>query len=282
MHPYNEAILETSPLDIKIAFHTRSEGYSPPHWHEALEILYPLNGESDIFIEGIPYHQKNKQLLVVDSNKVHSTQHKGNSAMFLCIHVTKKSLEWYFPRILDYHICCYPDMITDEMFPVYLSMCYCMKRITELYMTNTPTFLLESEGLILQVLSNLILHFATDSAPLLGDNDKLAMNRIREIIQYVETHFTEPVCLQDVANLLGIGKEYFCRFFKKNMGISFLNYVNEVRAAHIYHDLIHTDEPIQALMEKNGFTNQKLFNKTFKTLYGCTPSQIRKTQYTQK
>lgn len=282
MHPYNEAILGTSPLDIKIGFHTRSEGYSPLHWHEALEILYPLNGESDIFIEGTPYHQKNKQLLVVDSNKVHSTEHKGNSAMFLCIHITKKSLEWYFPKIQDYRVCCYPDMVTDELFPVYLSMCQCLKSVTELYMKNIPTFLLESEGLVLQVISNLILHFANDSVPLSGDTDKFAMNRIRDIIGYVEAHFTEPVCLQDVADLLGIGKEYFCRFFKKNMGISFLNYLNQVRAAHIYHDLIHTDDPVQVVMEKNGFTNQKLFNKTFKILYGCTPSQIRKTQPTQK
>lgn len=173
-------------------------------------------------------------------------------------------------------------MVTDELFPVYLSMCQCLKSVTELYMKNTPTFLLESEGLVLQVISNLILHFANDSVPLSGDTDKFAMNRIRDIIGYVEAHFTEPVCLQDVADLLGIGKEYFCRFFKKNMGISFLNYLNQVRAAHIYHDLIHTDDPVQVVMEKNGFTNQKLFNKTFKILYGCTPSQIRKTQPTQK
>ena len=64
--------------------------------------------------------------------------------------------------------------------------------------------------------------------------------------------------------------------FKKNMGISFLQYLNEVRAAHIYQDLIHTDEPVQVLMEKNGFTNQKLFNRVFKELYGCTPLQARK------
>ena len=137
---------------------------------------------------------------------------------------------------------------------------------------------MESEGLILQVIANLVLNFATDSAPLLGDNDKLAINRIRDVIRYVETNFTEPIYLQDVADTLGISKEYFCRFFKKNMGISFVNYVNEVRAAHIYQDLIHTDDPVQIIIEKNGFTNQKLFNKTFKTLYGCTPSQIRKTQ----
>ena len=276
MQPYNEIILETSPLNIKIAFYTRAGGYSPLHWHESLEILYPLNGESDIFIDGATYRQKSRQLLVVDSNKVHSTYHHGESAMFLCVHIDKKSLEWYFPKLQDYQIKCYPDSVLDSDFCEYMKMCNNLKRITELYITNSPTFLLESEGLILEILSKLITNFSIDSAPFIKDTDKLNMNRIREVLSYVEAHFSESISLQDASGLLGFGNEYFCRFFKKNMGISFLQYVNQVRAAHVYQDLIHTEEPIATLMEKNGFTNQKLFNQVFITLYGCPPSQIRK------
>jgi len=32
------------------------------------------------------------------------------------------------------------------------------------------------------------------------------------------------------------------------------------------------------IMEENGFTSQKLFNRTFKEIYGCTPSAVRKGQ----
>ena len=275
MHPYNEMISGTSPLNIKIAFYTKEGGYAPLHWHDFLEILYPLNGESDIMVEGITHRQKNKQPLVIDSGKIHSTHHYGKNAMFLCIHIAKENLEWYFPKIQDFQVHCYPDSIPDSVFPEYLKICDYLKQITELYITDSPTFLLESEGLVLETLSKLILNFSTDSSPLLKATDKLYLNRIREIIAYVESHFAEPISLQDGADLLGLGKEYFCRFFKKNMGISFLQYINQVRAAHIYQDLIHTDESILFLMEKNGFNNQKLFNHTFKTLYGCTPSQIR-------
>ena len=277
MQPYNEIIMDTSPLNIKLKFQTKTSGYSPLHWHDALEILYPLNGESDISIEGVTHHQKNKELLVVESKKIHRAYHYGGSAMFLCIHISKESLEWYLPKITHHEIFCCPDMVTDANFPKYFELCGFLKRITELYINDSPTFMLEAEGLILQTVAKLIQNFSTDSAPLLGETDKLAMNRIRSILQYVESHYTEPVSLQDAASLLGIGKEYFCRFFKKNMGISFLRYANHVRVSHIYQDLIHTDDPVQVLMEKNGFTNQKLFNRIFKSLYGCTPSQIRKS-----
>lgn len=49
------------------------------------------------------------------------------------------------------------------------------------------------------------------------------------VITYVEKHFREPVSLSDISDELGLGKECFCRFFKKNMGLSFLSYLNEVR-----------------------------------------------------
>lgn len=276
MHPYNEVILETSPLDIKISFFSNIEGRSPLHWHEELEILYPLNGESDILIDGHLHHQKNKQLLVVDSAKIHGTYHYGRDAMFLSVHISKKALEWYLPRIQDYQIVCYPESVTDQEFPAYLEMCSLLKKVTELYIMNSPTFLLESEGLILQLLSKLVAHYSIDSAPLLNDKDKWTAERIRSVLEYVEAHFTEPIALQEVADLLGIGNEYFCRFFKKNMGISFLQYVKEVRMAHVYQELIHTDAPVRVIMERNGFASQKLFNRTFKALYGCTPLQVRK------
>ena len=103
------------------------------------------------------------------------------------------------------------------------------------------------------------------------------LTRIREVITYVDENFRNPISLQDIADHMGLGKEYFCRFFKKNMEMSFLQYVNEVRVSHIYQDLIRTDTPISELAEENGFTNQKLFNRTFKKIYGCTPSAVRRT-----
>lgn len=95
------------------------------------------------------------------------------------------------------------------------------------------------------------------------------------MITYVEEHFREPISLSEGSSLLGLAKEYFCRFFKKNMGMSFLEYVNEVRLNHIYQELIYTDKSISVLMEENGFTNQKLFHRLFKKFYGCTPSEAR-------
>ena len=99
---------------------------------------------------------------------------------------------------------------------------------------------------------------------------------MEQIYQYAEHHHAEELTLQDGADLLGVSKEHFCRFFKENMGISFITYVNQVRIDHIYQDLIHTDDSILEITERHGFFNQKLFYRMFKERYDCTPVKLRK------
>ena len=286
--PYYETFQEISDLGIQLAYSTAPGGYHPLHWHEEIELLYQLNGEATIQIEGKKYQIPNKHLTVVDSGLVHSTYTYSDTSMFICAHISRKYMERYLPDIELYQIHCIPDDLTDEQFPEYRKICQMLEDLTRIYIEDASAFLMEAEGIIMQVLAHLIRHFSTHAASKVTATDRLTVDRIREIITYVEEHFAGQISLQDIADHLGLGKEYFCRFFKKNkeyfcrffkknMGMSFLQYVNEVRVSHIYQDLIQTDAPVYEIAEKNGFHNQKLFNRTFKNIYGCTPSSVRKT-----
>lgn len=264
---------------IYLSYSTAPGGYHPLHWHEEIELLYQLNGRSDIQIDGEKYQIQNKLLTVIDSRQVHSIHTYSDTSMFICVHISKKLIEKYIPDIDLYRIYCIPDDIPDSQFPEYLSVCRQMEALLRLYITDKPAWQMESEGIILQVLAQLIRHFSRKSAPDeigLSSADRTSFNRIRDVITYVEEHFREPISLQDIAGHLGLGREYFCRFFKKNMGMSFLRYLNEVRISHVYRDLEQTDAPIAEIAEKNGFHNQKLFNRTFREVYGCTPSAVRR------
>ena len=264
---------------IYLSYSTAPGGYHPLHWHEEIELLYQLNGRSDIQIDGEKYQIQNKLLTVIDSRQVHSIHTYSDTSMFICVHISKKLIEKYIPDIDLYRIYCIPDDIPDSQFPEYLSVCRQMEALLRLYITDKPAWQMESEGIILQVLAQLIRHFSRKSAPdeiVLSSADRTSFNRIRDVITYVEEHFREPISLQDIAGHLGLGREYFCRFFKKNMGMSFLRYLNEVRISHVYRDLEQTDAPIAEIAEKNGFLNQKLFNRTFREVYGCTPSAVRR------
>ena len=264
---------------IYLSYSTAPGGYHPLHWHEEIELLYQLNGRSDIQIDGKKYQIQNKLLTVINSRQVHSVHTYSDTSMFICVHISKKLIEKYIPDIDLYRIYCIPDDIPDSQFPEYLSVCRQMEDLLRLYITDKLAWQMESEGIILQVLAQLIRHFSRKSAPDeigLSSADRTSFNRIRDVITYVEEHFREPISLQDIAGHLSLGREYFCRFFKKNMGMSFLRYLNEVRVSHVYQDLEQTDAPIAEIAEKNGFHNQKLFNRTFREVYGCTPSAVRR------
>lgn len=277
MTDLNYEVIPKSPsTGISITYSTIPGGYFPLHWHEELEILYPLNGTADITIEGKTFQLVNKHMLIVESRKVHSTYTYDELSMFVCIHISRKHMRQYFPEIDSRQILCTPEYASDEQFPAYRSTCELLENLTRLYMEEPPTYRMEANGLVLQILSRLIRFFSVKLSSPCHTEEPLAMERIRSVITYVEEHFAEPVTLCDAAGLLGLGKEYFCRFFKKNMGMSFLNYLNEVRLAHAYDDLLNTNAPISEVMEANGLTNQKLFNSSFKALYGCTPSSVRR------
>lgn len=218
-----------------------------------------------------------KQVIVVDSRQIHSTHTSDTTAMFVCIHISKAKLLEYVPDAESLAIRCLPEDITEENFPVYLEICKLAGSLVQLYMENSPFFALESEGIILQMFARILRHFSVSILPEQSGQPLSSRERLREIIAYINDHYAEPLTLAEIAEHAGLTREYFCRFFKKNMGISFLDYVNEVRLSHIYHDLFHTDLPVSVLMERSGFVNQKLFNKSFKTRYGLTPSQARKT-----
>jgi AraC-like DNA-binding protein len=227
-------------------------------------------------VEGTSYHLGHRQMMVIETGKVHSTASGSDAYMFVCIHIAREQLKSYMPDIDLYQIDCPPIDINDDRFPEYLNICRMLADLTRIYMTDPPTAPMESEGLILLIYSHLLRHFSTKAIPENTVGNTLTKNRLREVISYVQKHYAEPISLQDAADLLGLNREYFCRFFKKNMGMSFLQYLMEVRLSHMYHDLEVTDKPISVLMEENGLYNQKLCNRAFKKLYGCTPSSVRK------
>mgnify|MGYP004503760527 FL=1 len=70
--------------------------------------------------------------------------------------------------------------------------------------------------------------------------------------------------------------KYFCRFFKKCMGTTFLEYQNDIRISHIYQDLVSTNDKISVILERHGFTNYKLFRKIFYEHFCATPTEVRK------
>ena len=102
--------------------------------------------------------------------------------------------------------------------------------------------------------------------------------RLKDVLRYVAKNDQEPIALKEAADIASLNQDYFCRMFKKCMGVTFLEYVNQVRINHIHEGLLATEDSITDILEHNGFTNYKVFSRMFKAQFGMTPRELRKLQ----
>ena len=248
---------------------------SPFHWHRAMELLFILNGKATVTMEGKKYRLKPLEFMVMDSAQVHDTVYAMPQTMGVCIHISKNYMRRYLPDIELMRFQCSLDSILPPQKESYTRLCELIKELTILYFRQTPSYQLRSKAVVLQILAELVEHFGNRVSESLSVSGLHKLTQLEQISQFVEEHHQEKITLQDGADELGLNKDYFCRFFKENMGISFIQYVNQVRVNHIYQDLLHTDGSIQEIMEHHGFFNQKLFYRMFKEIYDCTPVKLR-------
>ncbi len=274
---YHEALHPLGNLGIQVSMAALESPHMPMHWHEAMEILFCLNGEVTIHVDHEALTLSRNQLIVFDSREVHSIYSDSNLYMFLCIHVDKKQLSVYCPDLELYHIKCRPVPLDDPKSTQYIHLCQLAHDLTRTNIEDESTSAMRSDGTALLMLADMIRYFSVYSPPGATTVQNQPNDTIREIITYVNEHYMEKITLDDMAAHTGFSREYFCRFFKQHMGITFLHYLNEVRISHAGRLLTTTDLPVSEVMNQSGFTNQTIFNRLFKELYGMTPRQSRTT-----
>ena len=273
-HATHEHISHIMDNGFNISFVTMEQN-SPYHWHHALEILYILNGNATVNIDKERHVIQPLELIAIDSPQVHNVLYGMNHTMGISIHISKNFMRRFLPEIELMHIDCSMDRLTMDNQTAYIQLCEYLKDLTILYVNQPNTYALRSQALVLEILSVLIEHFSTPMTETLSVKDLKNLDRLDEISQYVEQNYKEPITLQDAADKLMLNKEYFCRFFKQNTGVSFITYLNQVRIHHIYQELVHTEDATMEIVERNGFANYKLFYRMFKEIYECTPRQLR-------
>lgn len=100
---------------------------------------------------------------------------------------------------------------------------------------------------------------------------------IREVRKFVETHYhQESFSLQDAAGQVNLSIQYLSKLFRKEMGITFSDYLTSVRIRKSI-ELIQNDElKIYEIAEKVGYTTQHYFSNVFKKCLGVSPAEYRK------
>ncbi|WP_316801834.1 AraC family transcriptional regulator [Pedobacter nototheniae] len=105
----------------------------------------------------------------------------------------------------------------------------------------------------------------------LKDNDRMDV-----ILKYIFNNFSKEIQLNDIADMIGMNKQAFCRYFKSRTQKTFMGFVNEVRIGNACKLISEGDYQISHLAYECGFNNLSNFNKFFKQMKGVTPKEYRR------
>ena len=99
---------------------------------------------------------------------------------------------------------------------------------------------------------------------------------IQKAVDYINSNFSQDLSRETVADAIFLSPSHFSYLFKKKTGISFMDYLTNVRMQKSV-ELLKTKMKINDIAEKVGYQNRNRFIINFRSYTGYTPTEYRKT-----
>lgn len=242
------------------------------HFHQNLEIIYVLDGNVEVQIESEKYELAKGEFLLVNANKRHSLRETKGELLLACFRINFTVLAEYLGtnQILFW---CNSGADKNEAYEQ-------LKRVLDRILNRF--YDKENEGaLYLNSIYYEALYLLTSYFRIKADDSRLKESgapdnsRVFEIQNYVQANYQKQISLNDLAKKLYLSNAYLSKYIKKRFGLSFLEYVNNIRLFHAVDELLYSEKKITRIALDNGFPTTASFNKAFRDVYNMTPSAYR-------
>ena len=115
---------------------------------------------------------------------------------------------------------------------------------------------------------------------LCSENYKLAFDergnkRMSDVYTYIRENYFKAIPLEKIAKIAKMSPYAFSRYFKKNSGAGFIEYLNRVRTNKACYLLRETEYPVHDIAMECGFASISNFNKQFRKTEGISPREFR-------
>lgn len=105
--------------------------------------------------------------------------------------------------------------------------------------------------------------------------DERGNKKMAEVYTYIRENYFKPISLEKISRITRMSPFTFSRFFKKNCGAGFVEYLNRVRTNKACYLLRETDYLVHDIAVECGFTSISNFNKQFRKTEGISPRDYR-------
>ncbi len=261
------------------------------HFHKDLEIILVLKGSVDIKIGYLTSRKTKGDLIIIDSEDLHSIYRTEEDNLLLFIHVDLLQYEKQYPYI-DFMIFACESFVSDSIFiktniekKVDQLRKYIVRIMFEAYEKNSgykDKIKELVDAFVLLLINDFQYFFIEDNEFKYNEKsqqNKLNFDRIYRIIMYIYNHYHHKITLNDIAEHEYLSTYYVSHMIKNTTGLSFQEFLNFVRVGYAEILLLSTDKTITEIALECGFSSAKYLNKYFKKWYHCKPNEYRKLWY---
>lgn len=260
------------------------------HWHPEVEIIIINHGEADFLTEDKKIRLHAGQGIIINHNTMHTVQPVGEDAncslysttfhpSFLFGYGNTSMSGKFLVPVLSSPF--FRTLVLDESDPLQEKLLDTINNVIAINLTKRFGYELTTKSYLCQfwllLIETIIPKNVKGAKSSSASMDEL---RVKNIIMYIEGHYSETISLEDLADSVHISKSECCRCFKRTLQLSPIEYLMKYRIFKAA-NLIQSNDPgahsMSALAFSVGFNNASYFNKVFRQFLNCTPREYKKS-----
>lgn len=281
---YDEGKAKLQNVDLSMQCIFMSVGESKEfgemaHYHEYIELLYGIDCDIEVWINGNIYPFKTGDLIIINSMEAHQLKFLMNKNDYIVIKFSPQQLytseqsvyeiKYLLPFTLndfssDRRISA--DVIKDTTVPDSIRTIYSE------WEEKSYGYELAIRTHIFQIILWLLRYWNKTNPELLTNINLPPV--LAKALGFISQNLSN-VTASDVANFCGYSYTYFSEIFKNSMHVNFRDYLLRARINEAEKLLLTTDMDITDIALSTGFSTASHFIKQFKTVKGTTPTKFR-------
>ena len=249
-----------SAQDIYIERETVRQPILTMHRHRTYELYYMVKGQREYFIEDRFFMVKEGDFVLIPRNVFHRTD--GEGGLRYLVHFSDNYLLEKIPFLFRGE-----TRVRERLTGILAAMLAEFRQAEE---AQQPQDELKLSGYVYQLLYTMA--YSTNIYVPHAYSDE----RITRIIQYINENFNRITDIDQIAEHFFISKYHLCRFFRKNLGIPLVAYLNTIKITQACTMMKQGCSNMTQIAMECGFNSSSYFCKVFKKERGISPTEYRK------
>ncbi|PWH83543.1 AraC family transcriptional regulator [Algibacter marinivivus] len=255
--------------------------YDKLHQHKEIQISYIVEGYGTLVVgDSINDYTKN-DVIIIGGNVPHvfkSEQNDSSNFHMISLFFTRESFGSLFFDLEELKEVLVFFKRAKHGFKISTKL----KQIEVLFLELEKSTKLNRFLILLQILKitskanyKSLSSFIYDKT--YSDNEG---QRMRNVFDYTMNNFKSDISLTTISNVANMTKNAFCKYFKKRTNKTYIQFLNELRIEYAC-KLLESDNDLSIveIAEQAGFNNMSNFNRQFKSIKQCNPSEFRKLSF---